>query len=139
MKIKKIVTKVLLVAMVALVVSPIAADARQIGNFSTFAVPVTSTNYRRVPQARAKAVTGRRGVVNLEGRATGSPRIHARMRNSAEQNRGNVSLLQGERITFATPGAEAGFNYWLWLRASGVANSQIQSVGITGSWSPDEH
>jgi len=136
---KKIGIFLIVTALAMSMLSGVALAARQIGTITNFNVPVSATNESQVPLARTKAVTGRRGVVNLSGTATGSPIITATMRNSNKESRGTTTLRQGERVTFATPNALANFNYWLWLRSTQVPHvPQITHVVISGSWSPDE-
>lgn len=139
-KFKKIAGTALVGTAVATTLFSATADARQIGQFTTFAVPVSNlaSGERQVPGWLTKAVTGRHAVVNLTGNATNSPNHVSTMRNSNRAFRGSTVVRRGERRTFATPGAQAGFSYALWMRATNVANSQIRAVAVTGSWSPDE-
>ena len=64
---------------------------------------------------RTKAVTNRRGAINLSD-DTGSAWITATMRNSNGADRGRTNVQRGKRATFATPGAEATYNYRLGLK-----------------------
>ena len=113
----------------------VTAEARNIGQLTNFAVPVSNTE-RQVPTGQSKAVTGIPAVVNLNGSGS-RPTFHASMRNSNNALRGSTTLLQGQRRTFATGSSQRGHLYWLWMRASNPANTQIQSVSVSGSWSPD--
>lgn len=59
------------------------------------------------------------------------------MRNSEGAYRGGVNLQRGQRLTFETPSAQAGYAYRLGMRK--LNNTGGGSVTIKGSWSPDEY
>ena len=91
------------------------AFARQIGYFTNFKVDYSSTGQESLTGSRTKAVTNRRGAINLSD-DTGSAWITATMRNSNGAYRGRTDVQRGKRATFATPNAEATYNYRLGLK-----------------------
>ncbi|WP_314208181.1 hypothetical protein [Vagococcus salmoninarum] len=131
MKLKILIFSLLL----AVFFSSEVAFARQIGYFTNFKVDYSSTGQESLTGSRTKAVTNRRGAINLSD-DTGSAWITATMRNSNGAYRGRTDVQRGKRATFATPGAEATYNYRLGLKKTN--NTGGGTVRITGSWSPDE-
>jgi len=135
---KKYAGKALIVTAAATTLFPATPiEARNIQNFSNFVVPTSNSatgDIRVINNGITKVATGRRGVVNLSG--SGGPTFIATMRNSAGASRGSTSVGRGQRVTFATPSAESGFIYWLYMRTTNTGSASNRTV--TGSWSPDE-
>lgn len=129
---KRIIATVLAIATISSI-GAIGASARQVGQFDNFTV--TYSGNEKFTSYLTKAVTGRKGVVNLEN-DSGSAWITATMRNSDGAYRGGVNLQRGTRKTFATTNAQAGYMYRLGLRKTN--NTGGGSVTIKGSWSPDK-
>lgn len=137
-KFKKNIGKALIAtAVTTSLVSLAPAEARNIQNINSFVVPSSSssTGDRRVSSTGVtKVATGRRGVINLSG--SGGPTFVATMRNSDRAARGSTTVRRGERVTFATPNAQANFNYWMYMRTTNTGTAANRTV--SGSWSPDE-
>lgn len=108
--------------------------ARQVGEFENF--KVTYKGNEKFTNYLTKAVTGRKGVVNLSN-DTGTAWITANMKNSNGAYRGGTTLQRGTRSTFNTPNAKADYKYHLGLKKTN--NTGGGSVTIKGSWSPDQY
>jgi len=140
LKLKKVLGSTLVAVAVATTFASPIVHGRQIGTISSFVVQTRNILQGQVRvnnTGLVKAVTGRRAVVNLSGNATGSPVFITNMRNANGANRGGVNIRHGERLTFDTPNAEAGFLYWLYMRTTSTASAANRTV--SGSWSPDEN
>lgn len=129
---KKLLLTVLTISTIASA-GTIAANAREIGEFQNF--KVTYRGNERFTGYLTKAVTGRKGVVNLSN-DSGSAWISANMKNSNGAYRGGTNLQRGTRSTFKTPNAKANYQYHLGLKKTN--NTGGGTVIIKGSWSPDE-
>ena len=136
-RIKSTVANLLVALVIISSLIPLTASAaRQVGSFTNFYVSISSLYENKISQGLRKDVTGKRGVVNLNGSATGSPSYVSTMRNSEGAFRRSVTLRKGERITFATPNALSNYLYWLHMRSS---NATSATAAVSGSWSPDEN
>jgi len=136
--VKRNLGKVLVAAAVITTLFSVTAEARNIGQLSLFAVPISST-HSQVPTGQSKVVTGIPAVVNLNAVQVdnGRPTIHVEVRDSSRNRRASGTMTRGQRRTFAMGNAQSDNVFWLWLRGSNPANAQIQAVGVSGSWSPD--